>query len=103
MESSNSTRSKVAILLMAMPPSLSAPLCSELGPDELAIVIRLVGSMPSIDHGVRCRIIREFLLRCQWCTGRHQPNLEATAALPGRLVAQLLYDSGPRSCKRLEN
>ena len=102
--SPDATRIKVSVLLMSTPAKLTAQLCIQLGPDEVRRITEEMMQMPPIDPGVRDKMIREFLWRCQWCTGRSWPDLVAAVeALGFQLAARLLYECGPKACKRWEN
>ena len=52
---------KAAILLMSMPPEVSATLFNELGPQEVHHVVLEISRLPTIDHEVRTRVLDEGL------------------------------------------
>lgn len=61
MSSNLTARQKAAILLMSLPSEISAPLCKELGPQEVQELTMEIHKMPEIDPAVRAQVIDEFL------------------------------------------
>jgi flagellar motor switch protein FliG len=54
-------RQKAAILLVALPAEVSAPLCKELGPQEVQELTMEINRMPEVSPEVRAQVIDEFL------------------------------------------
>ncbi|MBN9417717.1 MAG: flagellar motor switch protein FliG [Candidatus Eremiobacteraeota bacterium] len=54
-------KQKAAILLMSLPPEVSAQLFKELGPDEVHAITLEISKLPPISPDVRAQVIDEFL------------------------------------------
>ena len=54
-------KQKAAILLMSLPPEVSAQLFKELGPDEVHAITLEISKLPPISPEVRAQVIDEFL------------------------------------------
>jgi len=54
-------KQKAAILLMSLPPEVSAQLFKELGPEEVQAITLEISKLPQISPEVRAQVIDEFL------------------------------------------
>lgn len=54
-------KQKTAILLMSLPPELSAQVFKELGPEEVQAITMEISKLPQISPEVRAQVIQEFL------------------------------------------
>ncbi|MGE0489009.1 MAG: flagellar motor switch protein FliG [Vulcanimicrobiota bacterium] len=54
-------KQKAAILLMSLPPEVSAQLFRELGPEEVQAITLEISKLPQISPEIRAQVIEEFL------------------------------------------
>ncbi len=54
-------KQKTAILLMSLPPELSAQVFKELGPEEVQAITMEISKLPQISPEARAQVIQEFL------------------------------------------
>jgi len=56
-----STRQKAAILLISLPPEVSAQVFREFGPEEVQAISQEISKLPQISPEVRAQVIEEFM------------------------------------------
>ncbi|MEW6281971.1 MAG: flagellar motor switch protein FliG [Candidatus Eremiobacterota bacterium] len=80
-------KQKAAILLMSLPPEVSAQLFKELGPEEVQAITLEISKLPQISPEVRAQVIEEFL------QSTNMPGLREAAAAGG--LGSPLMDTRP--------
>ncbi|MFP4497690.1 MAG: flagellar motor switch protein FliG [Vulcanimicrobiota bacterium] len=77
-----SPRQKAAILLISLPPEVSAQVFREFGPDEVQAISMEISKLPQISPEVRAQIIEEFM-HTNTMDGLNPAAINPAAALVG--------------------
>ncbi|MDQ7822975.1 MAG: flagellar motor switch protein FliG [Candidatus Eremiobacteraeota bacterium] len=88
--SSLSAKQKAAILLVSLPPDVSAQIFKEFGPEEVQAISLEISKLPQISQDMRAKVIEEFL------TTSDIPGLREQAAQMGSFPTQAVPAAATR-------